>query len=1030
MIKLLGIGFVMAAMTSCPPLPGGGIHGHVVATVEVGDGGVFPRGLSRIELPGTMVTARNVDTGTSSAPVPTNAHGYFQVPHLDPGNYQVCAEAPGFSPSCLATNVAVSAFSVVLGDDVRVAPKLPYVAGHVLLGSASGSPCFTDRPAFRTLLQAQVTLRDGNGKVLAGPVLDNGLGEYLLPDVHPPAGPVHVVADCQGTIADAPLTISTAQTLRNLIIPNSPPRVRRIEATVAGQAVRLVPPGGTVTLHAVSEDPDGNALKFKWTDSSGVPLPGGSDTTTLTVPATASSTTVFVEASDGRGGFAYSLLPVTGSPPQDSLFAGRVVDADGGTPIVGANVTVNGKPTTSDAAGLFTVSVSADVRYAVTVHKAGYALLSKVTYAPAAELRLPLQKVVGVPFNVGEGGVIVSPESNKGSLRVALRVPPRSLVDGAGKPASGPGTAYIWGYPPNTPMPGDMSGFFGASPARLETFGALDIQLLDGAGSKLQVAPGAQLGLTLAPSALGPSVVPLFLLKEDNATWVEHGKLVRAGAVYVGPITHLSAFNADLAFITTGCMEYHVDVENSPALPFYLHIEQGGQTANHEPFQVGDFVGVVSRLRPGIATNWWALPTPTSAKADAIGSGTFTSSNFTSDPADPNGDFPAVGARDASNNPKCTVVDLTATFPNHETFLTGLAGAGTAADETAYRTAADGWAHGPRGTLTEFKNDNGFPAGEATAVYFNNADLKLGRDMHCRLTSDGRIACYVSNYLDKATPPAGSGPALIAAGNAHATLSNALLFATVAMEWDPSKPLGSQVQFFVYNASDTRVNEATLDSEGPKPVPQICVACHGGSYSPSDHLAHESRFLPFDIASFLMADDVFSAGGAASLGLGAFTRLNQLGQFRALNALVAQAEAVNTLPHNAVTELITGWYQNCGGVNNVACNSCLGGAGCPDSFVGSFRPGPWNADAPKQALYDNVVRPFCRGCHMMQPSFDWSDPTQLTTAPFRGAIEPFVCTSSQRRMPHAEVPFKGFWQSPVAPGQLTQAPESFMSCQR
>jgi hypothetical protein len=1018
------------------PLPGGGIHGHVV--VEVKDFATVAAvgaGLFRMELPGASVTAKNVGTGTTSSPVPTNAHGYFQLPTLPPGTYQVCASAPGFSTACSPANVTVTNFTVVLPQEVQLQPKAAFIAGKVTLGSSSGVACFEDRPAFRTLVQAEVTLVDSNGAVVSGPAIGNGVGQYILPDIHVPQGQYKVVAACQGAKADAPFTSGPAQTLRNLIIPNRPPHLLRIEATVGNQPVRLVPPGGTVTLHAVADDPDNNPLTFKWVDSNGTSLGGPADTVQVTVPGTPSSTAVFVEANDGRGGFAYSLIPVTGSPKQEALFAGTVVDANSGQPIAAADVTVNGKLVATDNKGLFTVRVPEDVRYTISVNKLGYALLSKVTYSPAAELRLPLEPVFPVPFDIGEGGKIVPRESNKRNLPVVLMVPPNSLVDGNGQAASGPGKAYIWAYPPGTPIPGDMSAVFKGGASQLQTFGAVDIQLTDAGGHKLSLRQGAKLGLILTAAAPNPpATIPLFLFDEKKGMWLGHGTLTLSGNQYHGELTHLTAFNADLQFFHTGCMEYHVDVENSPALPFYLHIEQNGQSANHEPFQVNDFAGVVARLNPSTVTDWWALPLPTSAKADAIGHGSFTSTDFNSDPNDPNGDFPGVGQINPNTNqPFCTIVQITADFPNHETYLTGLAGPGTQANETAYATAVNTWSGATFATLTDFKNNTGFPTGEATAVYFNNADLKLGRDMHCRVASGGRVACYVSNYLDKAQPPAGSAPALLSATDAHLHGSTNNLFATVAMIWDPNQPVDTSVQFYVFNGTNARVNEATLDGEGAKPVPQICLACHGGSFQTSDNLAHGARFLPFDIASFITVDDDFSAQAVTQLGLDPFTRQNQLSGFRALNALVRQTDAnrfANSSTHNALLELIDGWYQNCGGVNNSNCNSCLG-PNCQDSFVRDFRPGPWNAgnDPQKQALYDNVIRPYCRGCHIMQPSFDWTDPAQLTGT-FHGLTEQYVCTNAQRRMPHAEVPFKGFWQSTTAPGQLTQAPMSFAACQR
>jgi hypothetical protein len=1025
--RLISLLFVLVSSAACVKLPGGAVHGHVVAFLRGAEKG-FPG--SSMELPDARVTARNTTTNATSRPVPTNAHGYFQLPRLDAGTYQICAEAQGFTPSCLPNNVLVTNSTVVLPDPIQILPRTAFVAGRVLLADQR-TPCFQDRPAFRTLLQAKVTLQGSGGTIVSGPVLANGIGQFVLPNVQQP-GQFRLVGVCQSAVAEAGVNLGTAEAFQDLVIPNLPPQLQRVEETMGNQAVRVVPVGSTVTLHAVGQDPDGNPLAFKWVSSSGT-VSGTSDTVQFTAPGNPSSTEVFVEANDDRGGFAYFVIPITGAPPEPALFAGTVVDATSGVPVAAAEVMVNGTPVTTDPRGMFTVRVPVELRYAISISKTGYALLSKATYAPAAELRLPLQPVTGVPFNATEGGKIESRDPDRHSLPAYLVIPPNGLADSNGNPATGPGTAYLWAYPPGTPIPGDMGAIVGGSVNRLETFGAVDVDLVDAGGQKLQVRQGGHLELSLTATAPNPPpTIPLFLFDAKTGMWMEHGTMTLSGNQYRGFIKHLTPFNADLAFGTTGCMEYHVDIENSPSIPFYLHIEQNGQTANHEPFQVSDFSGVVQRLRPSTQTDWWALPTPTSAKADAIGNGSFTSTNFTSQPVF--GDLPPVGAKDAGGNALCAIVTLTASFPNHETFLTGLPGPNSPADETNYATAVDAWAtSGSHATFTDFKATNGFPANdEATAVYFNNADLKLGRDMHCRVASGARVACYVSNYNDKAQPPAGSAPALLAAASAHTSGNANLLFATVAMEWDPSKPVDTSVQFWVYGAAGTRINEALLDSEGPKSVPQICVACHGGYYDDTgDHLAHAARFLPFDVASFRTVDDDFSAQAVTQLGLDPFTRQNQLGGFRALNAIVEQTEANRGLNPNAVAQLIDGWYQNCGGVTNTGCNACVGGAGCPDSFVSGFRPPNWqSANAPTQALYDNVVHPYCRGCHVMQgQDFNWTDPAQMTGI-YKSSIQRDVCTNTQRRMPHAEVPFKAFWQGPTGPLQLTQAPLSLPACQR
>ena len=53
--------------------------------------------------------------------------------------------------------------------------------------------------------------------------------------------------------------------------------------------------------------------------------------------------------------------------------------------------------------------------------------------------------------------------------------------------------------------------------------------------------------------------------------------------------------------------------------------------------------------------------------------------------------------------------------------------------------------------------------GEFCAVYFNNGDLKFGRDMHCRVTNANcATACYVSNFgpVGKNDAPAAVAQAL------------------------------------------------------------------------------------------------------------------------------------------------------------------------------------------------------------------------------------------------------------------------------
>ena len=122
---------------------------------------------------------------------------------------------------------------------------------------------------------------------------------------------------------------------------------------------------------------------------------------------------------------------------------------------------------------------------------------------------------------------------------------------------------------------------------------------------------------------------------------------------------------------------------------------------------------------------------------------------------------------------------------------------------------------GARGdTWANFIQRNGFATGgDDHATYFNNGDLRLGRDMHCRTNATSnpnqpKVACYVANY---GPPPfiAGAGGAPGQANpawpNQSQALSDALSgfatrnpkpFAVVAMEYSPtpSSAMGVQVR--------------------------------------------------------------------------------------------------------------------------------------------------------------------------------------------------------------------------------------------
>jgi hypothetical protein len=157
-------------------------------------------------------------------------------------------------------------------------------------------------------------------------------------------------------------------------------------------------------------------------------------------------------------------------------------------------------------------------------------------------------------------------------------------------------------------------------------------------------------------------------------------------------------------------------------------------------------------------------------------------------------------------------------------------------------------------------------------VYYNKNELGLGRELGCAEFPDGTrdgvaltgIACYVTNYGTAFRDVVNSLP--LAVEGAHPKN-------TVCITYRPSADLGYQVQFYTYNGDGQRREWAQLDTLGPRPLPQVCMNCHGGSYDAGRHLARFARFLPLDPNVV-----VFAESGDAS-------RASQEERIRAINAL-------------------------------------------------------------------------------------------------------------------------------------------------
>ncbi len=355
----------------------------------------------------------------------------------------------------------------------------------------------------------------------------------------------------------------------------------------------------------------------------------------------------------------------------------------------------------------------------------------------------------------------------------------------------------------------------------------------------------------------------------------------------------------------------------------------------------------------------------------------------------------------------CEKYDYPAPLPAHSaqwlTKTNSAANPGLSADQIGHDYYAAIDPNNTKDTFAKWKQANGFDAGDEVVTYYYNAgDLDFGREMHCRQKTEvGIVAsvstyCYVTNYLGAANNPNDAAAGIVSPplpgdlSAAEQLVKTALdravahdpsqAFATVAMEskWVQG---ASNVTFFAFaQPTGSRVNVAILDSEGKKPVPVMCMTCHGGSYDYTTHLVTNASFLPFDLQSFR-----FSTTNG-------FTRVDQEDKFRMQNLMVKSSLTASAGIVRTINLLYPRGVQTPG---LAALNDQI--------------PPGWQGQGHDD-VYLYVVRPYCRSCHQAQTpyasQYEWSTYQQFADA--AGLIGGDVCGSHV--MPHAEVPFFKFWQ--------------------
>lgn len=1097
---LAGIMMLLALVVSCVSPPPGPValkpqpfvRGYIAVEVpQRGVNDVVGTGarLSRdVYLPMIKVHLLNLLDDSRGDAVTTDLSGRFTLP-VSAGRYRICWEGEGFAAGCSKKIVSVGSDPVHVSTiriDVLISPETTVVYGRVQL--SEGSSFRLLEPFADINIFGQVRLLDATNTTKYTALVNN-FRDYLIPNV-PVKANVSLVARVEnGTVVQeikpqANLAGAPFHSI-DLTINNARPRVRPlIPRHASGDRVQVAAPGETVTIEAVANDPDGDAVKFRWL------LGAGSGTLSSTtdaavkwqLPATGGLYTVTLIASDEKGGHARHNVSIR-ADTKGVVFSGHVISTGGG-PVAGAKVTVNGSPTTTDSTGFFRFHVPAEDRYVLNVHKHGFGLLSHILdrgvtggryqLLPATVTTVdPTQDIYVVDErsrrncpgpaslyfdrNTFPGGVTPIWQDGKGNViapgteslpslpryrkskgcgdGVRVRLPANSIEDANGNPPIGPVQISVSTVDPMSPdqMPGDYTVALSAGGTQvMESYGAATIDITSGT-TKFNLKSGAFVEVTIpvdpaqlaAGAPLDPTI-PLLLYDEVKGVWREDTVATLQGTAYVAKISHLSTVNTDVLKTNQACVS--VDASD-PGLPGSFRMQViVPRGANIAPRVVDQPIDnslekehAIYNLPPGVNI--------TVAPYDAVTRvpfGTFVvNTGGIQNPTDPNKPFGPPYSACATTvvlTPQVLPDDPISgeflhgifSFAATELVETDIVIPGTLSNQLDTATANYYAQVDPTNTrltldgVTGFKTHHGFgpagpsctnlAAGETCAIFANSGDLGFGREMHCK-KNGADVACYVTNYGNIDTPDTDDVAAAVANDNK---------VATVAMEYAPIEGAGADpvVKFFVYNAVGDRVNNADLDNKGRRPIPQLCMVCHGGNYPggattgvPPFSVANDaklgSQFIAFDVHNYTFAAPPFDKSG-------------QQAAFKTFNEQIVLA--TNASQHTSL--VIAEMYDGDNGFPATDQEELL----VIEDLSELVPADRWTGAPSKQEMYKHVVGNACRTCHATHPVPTLRFTTAKQMIDRLGQVETRVC--SEHVMPHAKVTHDLFWLSVDDPDTL------------
>ncbi|MEE4300994.1 MAG: fibronectin type III domain-containing protein, partial [Pseudomonadales bacterium] len=359
-----------------------------------------------------------------------------------------------------------------------------------------------------------------------------------------------------------------------------------------------------------------------------------------------------------------------------------------------------------------------------------------------------------------------------------------------------------------------------------------------------------------------------------------------------------------------------------------------------------------------------------------------------------------------------------------------------------------------RATLEGWRQANAFsatpPEAITNAVFRDAKDLGYGRDMYA-WEHDCGIAIYEDNYVVQVEPGDAStyGPINL---DAAIDRERRFLVGSNALEFGPLSG-GSctdrsswVVKFYTFAPPDgradengqpcpegqqCRLKEVDFDGRGVKFMPGVCVICHGGTLRPPAEGATDFTEVPGDFASAARHVSIKSSSFSILIpeslefsSRSGFTFDDQRENVAAINALVEDVFRAQQDERTDSAEDTANWSAT-------FALEALEGLSEPLVIDSDFVPVGWREDAGAPAgaeeLYEQVIEPYCLGCHALRGSkvAEANDANAVNFSSFEKfiAYRDLTIDYVYRRgvMPLSLISYAKFWEDPVAPTVLADA---------